>query len=104
MIRDAEAATKIALAWAEAEGLEVIWHDDWSVGNHREFYGEAYDEGEPTTCEWAAVVDDHDNVLASLGCIDGADDAYRREIVADLLVEAMPSVVKLATAGTGVGL
>jgi hypothetical protein len=76
-------------------GLEVLWEPDWDLGGktHEDWYGEAYADlpnGQPDTCEVAYVVDDHGNVLASLGCIDNADEAYRREVERDLLSEAYP--------------
>lgn len=75
------------------DGLQVIWEDDWAVGSHHAEYGEAYEDEngapvEPDTCETAYVVDTDGNVLASLGCIDGADTAYRAEVESELLAEA----------------
>lgn len=77
-----------AREWARKHGLTFVWEHDGTITNHvAEFDG--YDE-EPETCEWVRLVDEEDNVLASLSCIDDADDAYRRTIEADLMEEVAP--------------
>ena len=72
--------------------LRIEWRDDWDLGcSHFTFYGEAYadrENGEPDTCEWCAVYAPNGDLLASLGCIDDATDAYRAEIESELLAEA----------------
>lgn len=92
----------LAEAWAEFAGLEYQWSDDWDVGSHQEFYGEAYDD-EPETCE-QVYVEGPRGTFASLGCIDGADQDYRRVIEAELAYELMPSPVTIAAQLAGVGL
>ncbi len=84
--------------WAEREGVTVEWEDDWSLGTtHADFYSdEAYPEGDPTTCETCIVYDPNGNVLASLGCIDDADDTYRREIVEELMAEGLAPSIRAA--------
>ena len=76
-----------------SDELTIEWRDDWDVGSHFEFNGEAYTDEcgeplEPDTCEVCIVRDSNGNVLASLGCIDGADNAYRLEVETELLEEA----------------
>jgi hypothetical protein len=87
--------------WARGAGLECEWRDDWAVGDHRAEYGEAYAEGEPTTCEVACLLDAAGRVLASLGCVDGATSAYRRVVCAELALEVMPAAVPLVAMGGG---
>jgi len=72
--------------------IHFAWESDWHVGSHlKEF--DCYDE-EPDSCEmcYAYTRDpetDEKIILAFLGCIDDATDAYRREIENELLAEAM---------------
>lgn len=68
---------------AERDGLMVEWHDDCYIDHLAEF---GY---QPTTCECAQVIDADGNVLASMSCIDDADDAYRRVVAAELFIEAL---------------
>lgn len=77
-----------ALAWAGSNGLRFQWEDDWSVGDHTAEY-DCYDSGNPSTCESCVLMDRDGNILASLGCIDDADDDYRREIEGQLAYEAL---------------
>jgi hypothetical protein len=74
------------LAWADAHGYTFAWEDDWElVGRtHCEEYGEAYADGEPDTCEQCIMYDSDGKLMDALGCIDNADDAYRRDIEADM--------------------
>ena len=76
-----------AESWATFWGVTFTWSDDWSIGDHAEEYGEAYEApyGEPETCE--LVVADVGPLYASLGCIDGATPEYRRVIEAELASE-----------------
>lgn len=74
-----------AEAWAVEFDVTFTWEPDWSVGDHVAEFGEAYTE-QPDTCEvccawWGG------EVIASLGCIDDASDAYRRVIEAELAAE-----------------
>jgi len=66
------------------------WEHDGSVNHMKEY--DCYDS-EPDTCEscFAYIRDpqtDMKIVLASLHCIDNADDEYRHIIESELLVEA----------------
>lgn len=80
--------------YANAQDWLFEWEDDWSIGNHKEFYGEgsAYDEHEPSTCESCLLRDLDGNVLASLSCIDDADVNYRRVVEAELACEALGTI------------
>jgi hypothetical protein len=73
----------------QEQGWSVTWRDDWEVGSHLQEYGEAYSNGEPNTCEVATLYDSHDEILASLGCIDDATDTDWRVVDAELALEAM---------------
>lgn len=78
------------------KGFEYVWTPDWDLGgcNHAQFYGdEAYPLGEPETCERVVLVDMDGHILAALGCIDDADDFYRKTIQVDLLMEALSQPV-----------
>lgn len=72
-----------------ALGYTFGWSDDWEVGNHYGFYGEAYANGEPETCETCICRNADGEIVASLGCIDDADREYRRMIEAELALEAL---------------
>lgn len=81
----------------------VEWADDWEIGSdfaHFAEFGEAYTDSnglprEPDSCEQATVWGPQGECLASLGCVDDADDAYRREVEADLLSEALVELARL---------
>lgn len=75
-----------ALAWADSQGMFVSWEDDWHTGSHVDEYPDAYD-AEPDSCETAELLDADGNLLGSLGCVDDADDFYRREVEVDLITE-----------------
>lgn len=80
-------AKELAEAERIAANLEwrFEWVDDW-MGSHdwKEY------SGEPATCEQCTVYDPSSNrVLASLSCIDDADNNYRRVIEAELAAEAL---------------
>lgn len=47
---------------------------------------------QPTTCEAAIALDREGDVLASLGCIDDAEENYRRVVAAGLYWEALAQV------------
>lgn len=72
---------------ARDQGYTFDWSDDWGVGNHFEEYGEAYNEGEPDTCEMCIVRDSEGEVVNALGCIDNATDEYRAQIENELASE-----------------
>ncbi len=83
-------AQSIMLAGAEREaklrGWEMSWgEDDWEA--HRS------DDMPPETCElatlWDADSDGTGEPLASLGCVDDADDVTRRVVAAQLALEAL---------------
>ena len=96
---------RCSVALAEAEdvarraGANFDWEDDWSLGvSHAEFYSdEAYpsNDGEPDSCESCTLVLDGE-VLASLGCIDGADSDYRRVVEAELALEVIDQLRKVS--------
>lgn len=67
-------------------GIEIEWGKDWSVDHMREF------DYQPTTCEAAIALDREGDVLASLGCIDDAEENYRRVVAAGLYWEALAQV------------
>ncbi len=87
---------RIECAWhlAESEalatliGLDISWSDDWMVDHSAEFdYSPASCENAvatlPCQCCWTP------QVVASLSCIDDADDDYRRVVDAELASEAL---------------
>lgn len=82
--------------WAQDNGYTFTWSDDWDLGtSHAAYYGpeSAYDDranGEPDTCEVATMYDADGNIVASLGCVDDADDTYRAEVESDLAAEIYP--------------
>lgn len=82
-------ARKLAEAerYFDAHDWRIEWWEDWTVECHVDAF-DGYDV-EPETCEQAILYDAAGNVLASLGCIDDADDNYRRVIRAELALEAM---------------
>jgi hypothetical protein len=88
-----ECAEKLAEAESLARRMNWMyeWNDDWTVNSHQKYYGtdSAYKDGEPDTCEYCVLYDEHREHLASLGCIDDADANYRRVIEAELALEAM---------------
>lgn len=71
---------------AQDAGIEIEWGKDWSVDHMREF------DYQPTTCEAAIALDREGDVLASLGCIDDAEENYRRVVAAGLYWEALAQV------------
>lgn len=73
--------------YAHEQGWSVVWSDDWSIDHARE-YGRCYAAGGPDSCECATLYDGDGAVLASIGCVDDADDVYRRVVAADLYLEA----------------
>lgn len=85
-----------AEAWARSENLVTEWSDDWDIGDHHAFYGDAYAENEPTTCEQVRLIDPDGVTLASLGCVDDADNTYRRVVGAELALEVMPQSARNA--------
>lgn len=66
-------------------GLYFEWADDFEV-THTVEYPDAY-MAEPDTCEMLTLRDRGDDVVDSLGCVDDATDAYRRECEANMLAE-----------------
>lgn len=83
-LRDAE-------QYAKDQGWDVRWEDDWDVDHRKEF--DCYEDGGPQTCEYAQLVTEDGEVLASLGCIDDATNEYRRVIGAELASQAMAEVL-----------
>lgn len=81
--------------------LHVEWFPDWDIcisGDHADFFGnrDAYPNGNPETCEYVVVRNEEGNVWASLGCIDDADEQYRKEIEKELLDEAQKQIEREA--------
>ena len=85
-----------AEAWADEQGVTFRWKDDWSIGDHMVEF-DCYDDEGPETCEMC-VAYLGDTMLASLGCIDDADDNYRRVIEADLAIEARAELQRMLVA------
>jgi hypothetical protein len=75
--------------WARRAGVKFRWEDDWEIGSHRDYFGpdSVYENYEPSSCESCTATLGRD-VVASLGCIDDADNDYRRVIEAELAEEA----------------
>jgi hypothetical protein len=90
-----EQAYEQAREYAEGQGWYWVWADDWDDHTH---CGKGYDDGteyRPETCEYCQLMThDGTTVLASLSCIDDADDNYRRVIEAELAIEAMAREAK----------
>lgn len=84
----------IALNLARAEreaarrGWGVTWEPDDLQVNHVTEFPDAY-EAEPDTHEVALLRDRQGNLLGTLGCVDDADDDYRRVVAAELAMEAL---------------
>lgn len=70
-----------------AETFRITWEDDWSVDHVAEF--DCYEDEGPSTCEGCTIYSENGDVLASLWCIDDADDEYRQEIERQLIEEAV---------------
>ena len=88
----------------ERAGAAVTWHEDWSLGTtHAHYYcDEAYPDGGPETCEFATL-DLDGKVLATVGCIDDADEAYRRVIAAELALDALIAAAETAVTVSELG-
>lgn len=69
------------------DSLTFVWEDDWEIDNHAAEF-DCYDDGGPFTCERCIVRDELGHVVAALGCVDDADEDYRREIESELALEA----------------
>lgn len=79
-----------------SNGYQFEWVDDWEIGNHYHFFGECYVDGEPTTCEGCICRGEDGEVLASLWCIDEADDEYRKVVESELAAEADYEILQRA--------
>ena len=79
-------------------GCTFGWGDDWSVGDHTLEY-DCYPDGGPETCEYVIMRDPFGEVVGSLGCIDDADDDYRRTIEEDLAHEYLAQVDSVDVGG-----
>jgi len=90
-LREAHGHVRMADAVSDAEelGIRIEWTDDWMVGNHHEEYGQAYEEGEPSTCEQVTAYAPDGHVLDSVGCVDDADSGYRHEIENEVAAQAL---------------
>ena len=98
-----EGRRRTAQALAEAEfwylttpNVEFRWRDDFEVGNHRDYFGEdsVYADHEPATCEVVELCFDGEFVDGQ-GCIDDADDDYRRVVEAEMVLEHMDELSRL---------
>lgn len=93
-----QGAERLATAelWARQEGYTVEWEDDWdSDHSYRDDDNWSADEPNPFTpelesCEQATLYDPDGVIVGSLGCIDDADDNYRRVVAAELALDVMP--------------
>lgn len=77
-------------------GYSFEWQDDWDLGgvSHADYYcDEAYPNGEPETCESCTMLTLDGDVVASMGCVDDADDNYRRVVEADLCLNLYDTLV-----------
>jgi hypothetical protein len=90
--RGAEALAE-AEGWAADVEVEYSWSDDFRVDHVAEY--DCYDE-EPATCETCTA--ELGMLSESLGCIDDADDNYRRVIMAELAIALREQVESLAWA------
>lgn len=71
-----------------SDDLRVLWADD-DDGDHSYTDGEGFEGYTVTTCEFCSILNESGSVIyASLGCIDDADDDYRRVVEAELAMEA----------------
>lgn len=75
--------------WLAANGAGFLWSRDWSIGSHIKEFGKGVYVAEPETCEQVTLVNGRGIQLAHLGCIDNADDSYRRHVERELLRGAM---------------
>lgn len=55
---------------------------------------ESFHGAEPDACEMCVMRDANGDVVDSLGCIDDADEEYRREVEANMVREVYPAWVK----------
>lgn len=78
--------------WAKDQGIRFAWADD---------YHDERPDYTPQTCEYVVALDEDGNNLTGLGCIDDADDDYRRVIEAELALEAMDSALSPAWSQAG---
>lgn len=97
---EAEGEMRCAIAAATAEieakrrGLVAVWEEDGD-GDH------SYTEQVVETCEYVTIRaaeegEGFDKILASLGCVDDADDNFRRVTEADLFAQAIAEQDKIA--------
>lgn len=86
-----------AEAWAQEQGIEFRWEDDWNIGDHAAEFPDAYDDGGPETCEMCTAYLG-DTMLTCLGCIDDASDEYRRVIEAEMAMEARAELQRMMVA------
>jgi hypothetical protein len=80
-----------AEAWAKDNEVTYKWEDDWNLLSHVDEYPDAYDE-EPSTCEICVIYDKAGRVLNVVGCVDDADDNYRRVTEAELAYESFDNL------------
>lgn len=74
-----------------SDDVRSQWGDDDS-GDHSYLQQDEFRGYQVTTCEFCSILDETGSVIyASLGCIDDADDNYRRVIESELAGEARPA-------------
>ena len=80
-----------ALRLTLGEGGVFRWVPDWVTDHEREF--DCYVDGGPETCEWVGLYVDGE-LVASLGCVDDADDDCRRVVEGELALEYVQGVLE----------
>lgn len=78
-----------AILTAEKLGWSFRWVDDWEIGSHIKFFGKDSYPEEPKTCECCELLDERGILLQACGCIDDADDDYRRVMESELAITAI---------------
>ncbi len=82
-------ARQLAKAERDARALGFTFQWDDLPMNHFAEYGEAYANGEPELCESCLCFNADNQLVASLGRIDGATREHRRVVEAELAMEAL---------------
>ena len=75
--------------WAATMFISI--KPDWVTDHEREF--DCYVDGGPETCEWVGLYVDGE-LVASLGCVDDADDDCRRVVEGELALEYVQGVLE----------
>jgi hypothetical protein len=69
-----------------------VWDDPTAKRRMCEACGET--AGEPNMCEMCTIVDEYGDAVNSMGCVDDANEEYRREIEAELAWDVHAKWVK----------